>query len=383
MEDEDKSSNGLTNGAKRGDATSAAVSSNHSRRGWTVWKVITLVLVLIGGILILSLFVFSDVFHDSSSTSSVSRQEEKEDETSAPTTASSGTHAPSVTDSSKNNPHPTTSESSTTPPPSSAPPSLRTQRGTYRLIDQWPHDPKAFCQGLEIKNETHLYESIGLYGESAMRIVETRTGKVTLETAMPAAYFGEGVSLITDEIQDPYLLQLTWKEKTAFIYHPETLEELSRLPYETTNTQGWGMAYDMHRHVAYVTDGTEFVHTWKITTADDGTVSYQEIGKVAITLQFADPPSDAPQILRRINELEYDPATRTLLANVWYENALIRIDVDSGFVTNVYDLSSIYTDRDPGADVLNGIAVIPNEPGRLYVTGKLWPNLYYIELVDL
>ena len=304
-----------------------------------------------------------------------------------PTTTSDDTHShdpPTSQDPSQNTPQPASPPSKTSNAPTVLP-RLRTKRGTYRLMDRWPHDPAAFCQGLEVKNQTHLYESIGLYGDSAMRIVETRTGEVKLENTMPATYFGEGVSFITDSSGsgDPYLLQLTWKERTAFLYDPETLEEVSRFPYETTNKQGWGIAYDMHRHVAYVTDGTEFVHTWKLIAADDGTVSYQEIAKVPVTIQLSDANSDTPQTLRRINELEYDPSTRTLLANVWFENVLIRIDVDSGFVTRVYDLSSIYTDRDPSADVLNGIAIIPNEPGRLYVTGKLWPTLYYIELVDL
>ena len=263
-----------------------------------------------------------------------------------------------------------------------------TQRGTYRLLEIYPHDPQAFSQGLEVKNATHLYESIGLYGESAMRIVETKTGDVTRETVMPQAFFGEGVTLVQGDSGNhkPYLLQLTWQEKIAFTYHPETLEELSRFPYETTNTQGWGMAYDMHKDVVYVTDGTEFVHTWKLTTRDDG-VSYQEIAKVAVTFEFEPPPSDGtssngPRTLARINELEYDPTTRTLLANVWYENVLVRIDIPTGKVIKVYDLSSIYTNRDPEADVLNGIAAIPNQPGRFYVTGKKWPSLYYIELVE-
>eukprot|EP00977_Amphora_coffeiformis_P016748 scaffold5296_cov163-Amphora_coffeaeformis.AAC.3 len=369
---------GTTNGSHGASSNIDDTSRRHRR---PTWKVATLVVLAIGGVLLLSLFVFSDVFQKSSSSaSSVSSAQEKRnrDET-------SGTHAPttSSTDPSQNTPQPNSSPlESSTPPTTDI---LRTKRGTYRLIDQWPHDPAAFCQGLEVKNETHLYESIGLYGDSAMRIVETRTGDVTLENTMPATFFGEGVSLIMSDgdDKDPYLLQLTWKEKTAFLYHPETLQELSRFPYETTNTQGWGIAYDMHRHVAYVTDGTEFVHTWKLIRADDGTFGYQEIAKVSVTVQFADGHSDTPQTLRRINELEYDPATRTLLANVWFENVLIRIDVDSGFVTHVYDLTSIYTNRDPSADVLNGIAVIPNEPGRLYVTGKLWPTLYYIELVDL
>ena len=269
----------------------------------------------------------------------------------------------------------------TTPTAPTAPTTaVYTQRGSFRVEAEYPHDPQAFCQGLEVKNDTHLYESIGLYQQSAMRIVELRTGNVQQETSMEDELFGEGATLI--QSPEPLLVQLTWKEKTALVYHPESLAEIERFPYQTTNGQGWGIAYDTHRPgIVYVTDGTEFVHTWELERDVTGSLSYQETSKVPVTFQFPESP-DGPVTLKRINELEYDPHTRTLLANVWYQDVLVRIDIDTGFVTKVYDLTSLYKDRAPGADVFNGIAVIPDKPGQFYATGKLWPVLFHLTLLE-
>ena len=401
MQDENKHNGDLVQDeppTRNGDAAS---SPPRSLSALLFWK---LALMAVVGIVVSIFAVSTDTFDKSSppvSTQSSSSASASEEDVS--TTKNSPSASPTSTnthqsDASTNAPTSPTKASTTqeanepTETETSSQP-LYTQRGSYRLLDQWPHDTKAYCQGLEVKNKTHLYESIGLYGESAMRIVETRTGMVTLQTNMADAYFGEGVTLVhppNDDL-DPYLLQLTWREKTAFTYHPETLEQLASFSYQTTNSQGWGGAFDLHqkdKHIVYVTDGTQFVHTWQMSQNNNndndqvvpGTWSYQEIAKVPVTFHF--PEMQGPSNLRHVNELEYDPFTRTLLANVYFENVLIRIDIDTGFVTKVYDLSSLYTDRTPEADVLNGIAVIPNEPGRLYVTGKLWPFLYYIELVD-
>lgn len=334
-----------------------------------------MIFVVTGGCLAVGLAVFTDVF-DSSSSSPSSSSASTSTSTAAPVQPVATTTTPPASS--------PTATPTQQPSDFQAPPLPRyTTIGTYRTLETYPHDPKAFAQGLEVKNTTHLYESIGLYGQSAMRIVETKTGRVTLETTMDPAFFGEGATLVTPtDGSEPFLLQLTWKEQTAFLYHAETLQEISRFPYQTTNTQGWGAAYDTHQDVVYVTDGTEFVHTWKMVRNDKGQWSYQEISKIPVTFELNRPDMQGPQTLKQVNEIEYDPTTRTLLANVWFQNVIIRIDIASGRVTHTYDLTAIYPDRTPEADVLNGIAVIPNQPGRLYVTGKLWPHLFYIELVD-
>jgi glutamine cyclotransferase len=124
-----------------------------------------------------------------------------------------------------------------------------------------------------------------------------------------------------------------------------------------------------------VSDGSHHLMVWNAST-------FAEISRVAVLAHF--PNSPTPQPVSLLNELEYDPFTRTILANVWYQDFLVRIDRETGRVLTVYDLSSLYpaSERDPSSDVLNGIAAVPDRPHEVWVTGKQWPFMYRIRLID-
>ncbi|MBW3631835.1 MAG: glutaminyl-peptide cyclotransferase, partial [Chloroflexi bacterium] len=70
-------------------------------------------------------------------------------------------------------------------------------------------------------------------------------------------------------------------------------------------------------------------------------------------------------------------------ANVWQTDRIARIDPETGQVTGWIDLRGLLSERERNrhpVDVLNGIAHDP-ETDRLFVTGKLWPKLFEIEVV--
>jgi glutamine cyclotransferase len=80
-----------------------------------------------------------------------------------------------------------------------------------------------------------------------------------------------------------------------------------------------------------------------------------------------------------LNELEC--VRGEIYANIWYEDTIAKIDPASGNVTGRIDLAGLRAYLDPGQpEVLNGIAY-DAESDRLFVTGKLWPNLFEIDLV--
>jgi glutamine cyclotransferase len=83
----------------------------------------------------------------------------------------------------------------------------------------------------------------------------------------------------------------------------------------------------------------------------------------------------------QLNELEYIDGE--VYANVWQTNWIVRIDPESGNVVGYIDLTGLHQPENQtgGEDVLNGIAY-DEENDRLFVTGKLWPTLYEIELVE-
>src|SRR4030095_6755867 len=85
-------------------------------------------------------------------------------------------------------------------------------RPGVEVVRSYPHDPEAFTQGLLLDGEL-LYESTGLLGQSTLRRVDLQTGRVLHSVALPQTSFGEGLAMASGR-----LIQLTWKEETAFVY---------------------------------------------------------------------------------------------------------------------------------------------------------------------
>ncbi|HWF10758.1 MAG TPA: glutaminyl-peptide cyclotransferase, partial [Bryobacteraceae bacterium] len=78
-------------------------------------------------------------------------------------------------------------------------------------------------------------------------------------------------------------------------------------------------------------------------------------------------------------ELEY--VHGEIYANVWQTDKIARIAPSDGHVSGWIDLSGLLTPEEAlSADVLNGIAWDAVKD-RLFVTGKLWPRLFEIQLV--
>ena len=311
---------------------------------------------------------------------------------------------------SANDPDTTASSSFETKAPPDQP-ELYSLMGSYELLQIVPHDPRAFTQGLELKNSTHMYESVGMYGESRVRIVEITTGAVTRETALPDKFFAEGMTLVRHPTIIPQaeeqhaskplssssptpdeLILLTWKEQTAFRLDPESLEVLGSFSYQTTNGEGWGVAYDGKDRQLYVTDGTHNIHVWDSpeTSGKSSRASTyrptQEVRRQEVTFQLPQ-QSGPPQKLGYLNELEWDSRRQSLLANVWYQNVLVRIHPTTGFVQQIYNLQSLRPPHERGSeeDCLNGIAIEDESIHTetiVWVTGKYWPYMYRIKLID-
>ena len=225
----------------------------------------------------------------------------------------------------------------------------------YSVVATYPHDANAFTQGLVYVGGA-LYESTGLYGRSSLRRVDLSSGKPELIRPLAAQYFGEGLTAFGER-----LIQLTWRSGTGFVYSRRDLRPVGQFRYPT---EGWGLTQD-----------------GKYLIMSDGSA----------TLYFLDPDSftevrriqvrDHRGPVKLLNELEF--VGGVIFANVWQSPRIVRIDADSGRVTGVIDLSKLAqrVRRDPSTDVLNGIAYIPGS-GRLLITGKLWPNLYAIKLLE-
>lgn len=224
---------------------------------------------------------------------------------------------------------------------------------SYRVLAVYPHDANAFTQGL-VYYQGDFYESTGLRGRSSLRKVDLETGEVLQMRRLPDAYFGEGLALFDDR-----LYQLTWQSHTGFIYRRASFDLLATFRYPT---EGWGLTHN----------GRELIMS-------DGTPNLYFLDPDTLELQRQVQVTDDRGPVWMLNELEYIDGA--VYANVWQTDRIARIDPDSGRVTAWIDLTGLLPPEDrAGANVLNGIAW-DEEGERLFVTGKLWPKLFQIELI--
>jgi glutamine cyclotransferase len=220
---------------------------------------------------------------------------------------------------------------------------------TYRVVGTYPHDPAAFTEGL-VYTDGIFYEGTGLYGHSSLRRVDPRTGQVLQSVDLADKYFGEGVAMVDDT-----LIQLTWHERTAFTYDRHSFVATGQLTY---STEGWGLTYDGRRLI--MSDGSN-------TLRFRDPLTFEETGRVEVF--------DGQTPVSLLNELEFIGGE--VYANVWLTDRIARIDPQTGRLIAWIDLTGL---KPPQTDELNGIAYDAVQD-RLFVTGKLWPYLYEIELV--
>src|SRR5215468_2219974 len=63
----------------------------------------------------------------------------------------------------------------------------------FEVVAEYPHDPQALTQGL-IYAGGFLYESTGRQGQSSIRKVELKTGRIIQERAVDSRFSGEGLT---------------------------------------------------------------------------------------------------------------------------------------------------------------------------------------------
>ena len=226
----------------------------------------------------------------------------------------------------------------------------------YKLdvVAEYPHDTESYTQGLFF-HKGQMYETTGLHGKSTLRKVDVRTGKAIKKLDFDRKYFVEGSVVLKDNL---YIL--TWDSKVAFVYDADSLEYKSTWSYPR---EGWGIT----------TDGKQLI-------ASDGsaTLFFMDENfalKRRLIVRYEDRP------VRWLNELEYIDGK--IWANVYTTDEIVIINPKDGRVEGVIDCrgllpKSLYTKE---TDVLNGIAYDP-EDDRIYLTGKNWPKMYEIRLVE-
>lgn len=231
---------------------------------------------------------------------------------------------------------------------------------TFEVLNEFPHDQKAFTQGLQYGGNDTLYESTGLYGQSSVREVHLQTGKILKAHQMNRTHFGEGLALLGER-----LFQVTWRTKVGYIYDRLNINEVGSFRHPMKD--GWGLTSDGEN--LFGSDGSSTIYYFDPLT-------FKEKHRVTVKYEGFE--------VSYLNELEY--INGEVWANVWQSDCIARISPKDGKVLGWIILhklrKNLLSSGYKNIDVLNGIAW-DAEKGRLFVTGKLWPKLYQIKLHPL
>lgn len=230
------------------------------------------------------------------------------------------------------------------------------ERLVPQVISKLPHDLSAFTQGLAVE-EDQLYESTGLYGQSSLRVLNILTGEVINKLPLSSNIFAEGIAVFPNQI-----IQITWKEKQAFVYERSTLRLQYTLFY---SGDGWGLCRD--GNTVWMSDGSS-----NLTQRDLVTFAPLKILQVRYK----------GSLIHHLNDLEC--VGNEIYANIWQKDQIVRIDKMTGEVTGVIDASSLLSHSErrkrQSDEVLNGIA-FRSKTGTFFLTGKGWPWIFEVRLI--
>lgn len=242
----------------------------------------------------------------------------------------------------------TTTIANSTPPP----PVLG-----HTIIETLPHDTSFYTQGLTFyKGE--LYEGTGdpgHMGKSRLMKIDLKTGKAIKSISLSNKFFGEGITILRDTIY-----QLTWQEHKVFVY---TLKDFKQVKEYDIATDGWGITNDGQKLI--VSDGSGMLYYYDPST-------FKLLSKSSIM--------EGNSYTFNLNELEYIDGF--VFANQYTYAYILKIDPAAGRVVAKYDVNDMWKrvkTVKPDVDVPNGIAY-DSTTKKIYVTGKLWPEMYQIQL---
>jgi glutamine cyclotransferase len=218
-----------------------------------------------------------------------------------------------------------------------------------------------FTQGLEWR-DGRLFESTGAVGGHSGLNTITPDGTVTRLRDDGTRYFGEGLTILNDEIY-----QLTWQEHDVFVY------DLAGKPKRTLKNprEGWGLTNDGTSLI--FSDGSPSFYV-----ADPATFAVKREVKLR---------TDRPGDIYGLNELEL--VDGKLYGNLFQTQTIVRIDPQSGCIearANMGSLWRSFSDADKKQvmseeNVLNGIAH-DAASGLFYVTGKRWRTIFAGKFIE-
>lgn len=227
---------------------------------------------------------------------------------------------------------------------------------SYKIVNVFPHDTLSFTEGLEFYRDT-LFESIGQYNKSKLLKTNYKTGAIYKSIDLEGNYFGEGITILNNQI-----IQLTYKELTGFVYNADTWKVEKTFTFDK-QVEGWGLTND--GTFLYQSDGTEKI--WKMDPKSLKMIDYMNV-------------YTNTSKIKSVNELEW--INGKIYCNIWQKDAIAVVNPDNGAVEAILNLSDLRNQvKNSEAEVLNGIAYNPKTK-TIFVTGKYWSKMFEIKVTE-
>lgn len=229
-----------------------------------------------------------------------------------------------------------------------------TEEFTVAIEAKYPHPNRAFTQGIIINDRT-IIESSGLYNKSFIQRYQVGDNTAVELKRLPGHYFAEGLEQLADEI-----FVLTWKERAVLVLDSNNFSIQRKMHYQG---EGWGLT----------TDGQHL-----IMSNGSNIITFRDKDNFNIVKQIAVADETGP--MNFLNELEWIEGK--LYANIWQQDLLVVINPNDGKVIQEIDLSPLRAELNNNrVDAINGIAW--DEVNKeLYLTGKLWPWLFSVSIIE-
>jgi glutamine cyclotransferase len=227
---------------------------------------------------------------------------------------------------------------------------------SYKIVNVFPHDTLSFTEGLEFYRDT-LFESVGQYNKSKLLKTNYKTGAIYKSVDLEGNYFGEGITILNNQI-----IQLTYKELTGFVYNADTWKVEKTFTFDK-QVEGWGLTND--GTFLYQSDGTEKI--WKMDAKNLKMIDYMNV-------------YTNTSKIKSVNELEW--INGKIYCNIWQKDAIAVVNPDNGAVEAILNLSDLRNQvKNSEAEVLNGIAYNPKTK-TIFVTGKYWSKMFEIKVTE-
>ncbi|KAF3676024.1 Glutaminyl-peptide cyclotransferase [Capsicum annuum] len=258
--------------------------------------------------------------------------------------------------------------------------------GAYKVkvINEFPHDPQAYTQGLLYAENNTLFESTGLYGRSSVRKVALLNGKVETLHEMQYSDFGEGLTLLGERIPVSYMIDTTSAKYACppLLCMPSI--KSSSFPDFNLDVACCNMKVLFKMFTHHMQDGWGLATDGEVLFGSDGTSTLYKIDPKTMKVIRKQVVKSQGHEVHYLNELEY--VKDEVWANVYETDCIARISPKDGTVIGWILLQSLREDLTSKGykdfEVLNGIAW-DRDGDRIFVTGKLWPKIFEIKLLPL